>query len=163
MLPKHQRLLGVVRMLPFDVLSAAAKGLTSHPNATVVRRSGVIVRFEKFLQANRQWPVGYGEICAAIGVSQRTLRAHCRELLGVSPMLYVRRRRMRMARAALLRADPATATVTRIAAGFGFLEFGRFSVSYKKTFRELPSATLHRPPKRMRKKAEITTRAQTAA
>ena len=161
--PKHQRLLSEVYMLPFDVLSAAAKGLTSHSNATAVRRSAVIVRFEKFLQANRQRPVGYGEICATIGVSERTLRAHCQELLGVSPMLYARRRRMRMARAALLRADPATATVTRTAARFGFLEFGRFSVSYKKMFGELPSETLQRRAKRMRKRPENITRSQTAA
>lgn len=83
----------------------------------------------------------------------------------MSPMLYVRRRRMRMARAVLLRADPATATatVTRIATRFGFLELGRFSVSYKKMFGEPPSATLQRPPKRMRKRTKNTTRSQAAA
>ena len=66
----------------------------------------MILRFERFLQANRHWPVSYVNICEAIGVPERTLRAHCQELLGVRPMLYVRLRRMRMARAALLRADP---------------------------------------------------------
>ena len=138
-------------MLSFDILSAATKALVSHPNATLTRRSAVIFRFEKFLQANRHWPVSYVNICEILGVSERTLRAHCQELLGVRPMLYVRRKRLRMVRAALLRADPTTASVTRIATKFGFLELGRFSASYRATFGELPSATLQRTPKRMRK------------
>lgn len=150
-------------MLSFDILSAASKALASQPNPTLSRRSAIIVRFEKFLQANRHWPVSYVNICAALGVSERTLRAHCQELLGMRPMLYVRRKRLRMARAALLRADPATASVTRIAIGFGFLELGRFSVSYRAMFGELPSATLQRPPKRMRKRTKGSMRSQGAA
>ncbi len=147
-------------MLSFDILSAASKALAPQPNATLSRRSAIIVRFEKFLQANRHWPVSYVNICAALGVSERTLRAHCQELLGISPMLYARRRRMRMARATLLRADPATASVTRIATRFGFFELGRFSVDYRKMFGELPSATLQRPPKRMRKRTNGSARSQ---
>ena len=150
-------------MLSFDILSAAAKEFAPHPNSTVVRRSAVILRFEKFLQANRHWPVSYVDICAAIGVSERTLRNHCQELLGVRPMLYVRRKRLRMARAALLRADPATASVTRIAIKFGFSELGRFSAEYRKMFGELPSTTLQRPPMRMRKRTRGSTRFQPAA
>ena len=149
-------------MLPFDVLSAAAMALPSPPNATVIRHSKVILRFEKFLQANRRWPVSYLKICAAIGVPERTLRAHCQELLGVRPMLYVRRKQMRMARVALLRADPATATVTGIATKFGFSELGRFSVRYRTMFRELPSVTLKRPPKRMRKATERSAQSRRA-
>ena len=154
-------------MLPIEVLSAGAgaKGLTSHSNATIVRHSKVILRFEKFLQANRHWPVSYVNICAAIGVPERTLRAHCQELLGTGtrPMLYVRLRRMRMARAALLRADPAITTVTRVAARFGFSELGRFSVEYGKMFGEPPSTTLQRPPKRMQKRTMRSTRSRRAA
>ena len=149
-------------MLSFDILSAASKELAAHPNATLRRRSAVILRFEKFLQANRHWPVSYVNICAILGVSERTLRAHCHELLGVRPMLYVRRKRMRMVRAALLRADPATASVTRIATKFGFLELGRFAVSYRTMFGELPSATLKRTPKRMRKRTNGSARSQSA-
>ena len=78
-------------------------------------------------------------------------------------MLYVRLRRMRRARAALLRADPAITTVTRVAANFGFSELGRFSVEYRKMFGELPSTTLQRPPMRMRKRTRGSTRFQPAA
>ena len=128
-------MLGAAHMLSFDILSAAIKGSASNPTSTIVRRSAVILRFEKFLQANRRWPVSYDNICAALGVSGRSLRAHCHDLLGVSPMAYVRRKRLRMARAALLRADPATASVTRIAIKFGFSELGRFSVELPRDVR----------------------------
>jgi len=44
-----------------------------------------------------------------------------------------------------LRADPATATVTRLATDHGFWELGRFSVAYRALFGESPSESLRRP------------------
>ena len=53
--------------------------------------------------------------------------------------------RMNQVRVALMRADPAKATVTGIATGHGFWELGRFSVAYRTLFGESPSASLRRP------------------
>jgi AraC-like DNA-binding protein len=53
---------------------------------------------------------------------------------------------MHLARRALLRADPAAATVTGIATDHGFWELGRFSVEYRALFGEMPSASLRRAP-----------------
>jgi AraC-like DNA-binding protein len=103
-------------------------------------------KFEEFLAANCDRSIYLGEICAAIGVSERTLRRCCHEHLGMGPVRYLWLRRMNLARVALMRADPATATVTGIATDHGFWEFGRFSVEYRTLFGESPSVSLRRPP-----------------
>jgi AraC-like DNA-binding protein len=108
--------------------------------------SRVIVRFEELLAANAGRPLYLAEICAAIGVSERTLRVCCREHLGMGPVRYLWLRRMHFARRALFLASPQTSTVTEIATEFGFWELGRFSVEYRVLFGESPLASLRRPP-----------------
>jgi transcriptional regulator GlxA family with amidase domain len=63
----------------------------------------------------------------------------------MGPIRYLSLRRMYLVRRALLRADPSTATVTRIVTDHGFWELGRFSVSYRTLFGESPSESLRRP------------------
>jgi AraC-like DNA-binding protein len=108
----------------------------------------VIDRFEDFLAAKRYEPVHLAEMCATIGVSERTLRSCCNEHYGMGPVHYLWLRRMHLARHALLHADPATASVTSMATDFGFWELGRFSVEYRALFGESPSASLRKPPDR---------------
>jgi AraC-like DNA-binding protein len=110
------------------------------------RRHDVIVaRFEEFLEAHPDTPLYLTEICAAIAVSERTLRTACEEHLGMGPIRYLALRRMHLVRRALLRADLAKATVTQLATDHGFWELGRFAVTYKALFGESPSETLRRP------------------
>ncbi|HEY1430257.1 MAG TPA: helix-turn-helix domain-containing protein [Stellaceae bacterium] len=106
----------------------------------------VMRRLERALQANSEGPLYMAELCAAAGVSYRTLRICCQEHLGMGPKRYLLLRRMHLAWRALRQADPATTTVTEIATDYGFWELGRFSVAYRSFFGESPSATLRRPP-----------------
>jgi len=68
----------------------------------------------------------------------------------MGPTRYLWLRRVHLARRALGRADPATATVTEIATNYGFWELGRFSVAYRSLFGESPSSRLRRPPEHPR-------------
>ena len=112
-----------------------------------VRQHGkVVARFEDFLATRRYEPVYLTEICAAIGVSERTLRTCCHEHFGMGPIHYLWLRRMHLANRALRHADPSAKTVTQIATDYGFWELGRFSVEYRALFGESPSVSLHRPP-----------------
>jgi len=115
-------------------------------NIRPLRHARMVARFEEFLAAKKYEPVYIGEMCAGIGVSERTLRTCCQEHLGMGPIHYLWLRRMHLARHALHRAEPTTASVTDIAMEYGFWELGRFSVKYRALFGELPSATLRRPP-----------------
>ena len=108
------------------------------------QRLPVMRWFEQVLEANPDRPLYVTEVCAAIGVADRTLRLHCLEHLGMSPHRYLWLRRMNFARRALALADPLATTVTVIANDHGFGELGRFAVAYRKLFGELPSVTLRR-------------------
>ena len=122
-----------------------AEGAVVEPTAGSCRHDTIVARFEEFLEANPDRPLYLTEICAAIGVAERTLRASCEEHLGMGPIRYLTLRRMHLVRRALLRSDPSKSTVTRIVTDHGFWELGRFSVAYRALFGETPSETLRRP------------------
>ncbi|KRQ14661.1 AraC family transcriptional regulator [Bradyrhizobium manausense] len=121
-----------------------ADGASIEATAGGRRHDAIVTRFEEFLAANPDRPLYLTEICAAIGVAERTLRASCEEHLGMGPIRYLTLRRMHLVRHALLSADPSNSTVTRIVTNHGFWELGRFSVAYRTLFGETPSETLRR-------------------
>jgi AraC-like DNA-binding protein len=122
-----------------------AEGAAVEPTAGSCRHDTIVARFEDFLEANPDRPLYLTEICAAIGVAERTLRASCEEHLGMGPIRYLTLRRMHLVRRALTRSDPSKATVTQIITDHGFWELGRFSVAYRALFGETPSCTLRHP------------------
>jgi excisionase family DNA binding protein len=91
-------------------------------------------------------PITARRLAAAASVSQRTLQDLFRERLGVSPGVYLRRLRLNKAHRALAAAHPGSTTVSKIAMDWGFPHTGRFSVTYRQMFDEMPSVTLGRPP-----------------
>jgi AraC-like DNA-binding protein len=140
----------VSRALEHELIHAMVTCLADEapamPGSGWRRHTAVIDRFEEVLAANDDRPMHLAEICAAVGASERTLRASCEEHLGMGPIRYLWLRRMHLARRALLHADPAQTTVTQIATAYGFWELGRFAVSYQSLFGESPSAALRKPP-----------------
>jgi AraC-like DNA-binding protein len=163
----HEAACGLAATVP-DVLaqSEVARALEHELVGTMVRciahgvdvssdearrhRVPVMRRFEQVIADHHDKPLYVSEICAAIGVSERTLRLHCLEYLGISPHRYLWLRRMHQVRRALARADATAATVTAVASDHGFWELGRFSVAYRKLFGESPSTTLRGAPDRPR-------------
>lgn len=89
-------------------------------------RAGVMRRFEEALEANGERPLYIPELCAQLGVSDRTLRAQCQEHLGMSPHHYLWLRRMHLARRALGLADGTRKSVTEIALDHGLANWDAF-------------------------------------
>lgn len=118
----------------------------AEPHRPRPRGQSVIARFERMLQARSDDPLYVTDVCAGIGVSERTLRLHCQEQLGISPHRYLWLRRMHLVRRALVHAASDSTSVTATANDYGFAELGRFAVSYRKLFGESPSMTLRRRP-----------------
>jgi AraC-like DNA-binding protein len=105
-------------------------------------RQRIMQRFHQVIEANQYEPLYLTEICAAVGVTERTLRSACMDYLGLGPHRYLWLRRMNVARRALVLADPKAKSVTEIANDYGFGELGRFAVAYRALYGESPSATL---------------------
>ena len=138
----------VARSLEQELLHALVNCLATENSDRISRwrrrHTDIMVRFEEAL-ANRSDPhLKLSELCTAIGVPERTLRLCCAEFLGVGPLRYYLLRRLNMARSALRRADPETASVAEIARHHQFTELGRFAVAYRAIFGETPSSTLRR-------------------
>ena len=126
-----------------DCLAAREERKTrlAHQHHALIMR-----RFWRVMEECDGLPLYVLEICRAIRVSERTLRASCQEHLGMSPKRYLLLRRMALARRALREASAHTASVTDVATRYGFWELGRFAVEYRALFGESPSATLSGPP-----------------
>jgi AraC-like DNA-binding protein len=134
------------RALEHDLLHALVNCLTAeevHDHLAARRyHANIMIHLEKVLAAHVRQPLSLPELCAAIGVSDRTLRLCCAEFLGMSPSRYLLLRRLNMVWAALRHSSPATATVAEHARRYGFTELGRFAGSYRAVFGETPSTTL---------------------
>ncbi len=116
----------------------ATQSSAGHRHAAIMRKFHAVI-------AERPGEAIYiPDLCAAMGVPQRTLNACCHQSLGVGPKRFLLNRRMHLARGRLAAADAKTTTVTQIAADYGFWNFGRFAVEYRALFGEGPSATLLR-------------------
>jgi len=83
-----------------------------------------------------------GELALENGVADRTLRRSFQRYYGLSPVEYLRMRRLHQARSLLRVGCPDETTITKIAFELGFWDLGRFAGAYRELFGELPSATL---------------------
>ncbi len=88
----------------------------------------------------RAWSVG--ELAAAAGVGVRSMEDGFRRHLGISPLAYLRERRLDRVREDLLAGSPVETTVAEVAYRWGFSHLGRFAAAYRQQFGENPSDTL---------------------
>jgi AraC-like DNA-binding protein len=133
---------GLEQQLIHALVECLSAGSANDATPAARQLQDVMVRFEGLLQAQpeRNWRIG--EICATLGVSERTLRSVCAEQLGMSPTSYLRLRRMSLVHRSLGRGDSEAATVSEVARRYGFRDLGRFAADYRALFGELPSTTL---------------------
>jgi AraC-like DNA-binding protein len=141
----------VARALEQDLIYALVTCLTAGAHRQHVaprhHRAYIMRQFEEALAPSSERVPHLPDLCKAIGVPERTLRACCAEFLGMSPIRYLRLRRLGMVRVALRHADSATANVSDIARRHGSPQLGRFAAQYRTVFGEAPSTTLQRAPR----------------
>jgi AraC-like DNA-binding protein len=129
----------------------AASALTCFPNSVMddsgSARAGAdtpiqLRRAMSFVDANVQEDIGVNDIAAAVHLSPRAVQYLFRRHLGLAPSQYVRNVRLDRAHQELVGSDRSTATVSEVAARWGFGHTGRFAVLYRQTFGQSPHVTL---------------------
>ena len=101
-----------------------------------------VKRARDFIHEHLASPITLVDLVEASGVPGRTLLKHFRDAHGISPMRYVRDRRMERVRGEL--ASGSATCVADCALRWGFAHAGRFSIEYRRRFGESPSSTLAR-------------------
>jgi AraC-like DNA-binding protein len=133
----------VARSLEQDLIVALVTCLVSgEPRnipASSSRRAGMLVQFEEALAASPNAAPQVSEVCSVMGISERTLRASCLQVLGMSAVQYLWLRRLKQARRALQHAGSASEAGRDVITRFGFADFRQFAKAYRKAFGELPS------------------------
>ncbi|WP_456618923.1 MULTISPECIES: helix-turn-helix domain-containing protein [unclassified Bradyrhizobium] len=102
----------------------------------------LIRRVEGYLDEAGTRPVHVSEICAALGISRRTLYRAFHEVFGVGPVGFLRHKRLCAVHSILRDSAPGSTTIAAVAMQQGFYELGRFSQYYLAMFGEHPSQTL---------------------
>ena len=133
---------GLEQQLIHALIECLSGGPAQNERTAAHRHHGIVAGFEDLLQAD-PFP-SMTEICAELDISDRLLRACCKEYLRIGPNRYVRLQRMQQAHRALRSGTPGAASVSEIARRYGFRDPGRFATNYRAVYGELPSATLRR-------------------
>jgi AraC-like DNA-binding protein len=102
----------------------------------------IVQRVDSWIRQHLSQPITLDQLCAAAGVSARTLQEACLAHWGRTPLELVAARRLEAVRSLLTLG--AIDTVTDAAVRGGFSHLGRFSIAYRRAFGESPSDTLAR-------------------
>lgn len=119
------------------------RDLLTRPTPPPGRRA--VRRALDYLEAHLSEAVTMSDIAEHVGVSVRSIQQGFRDELGLTPMAYLRDRRLERAREELADADVTDGvTVTGVAEHWGFNHLGSFAMLYRKRWGESPSQTLRR-------------------
>lgn len=118
--------------------------IEAEAGASFLRRRRIVNDAREFAMAHQDSPVTVPMLCEAVHVSRRTLQYCFEDVLGMSPMNYLRSLRLNGVRRALCQGDGSrtVGSIGDIAAAWGFANFSQFSCDYKKLFGQSPSAML---------------------
>jgi len=126
-------------------------------------RLALIRRVESWLAAHEDAAPPIPALCEIAGTSERTLEYAFREHLGMTPVRFLKIRRLNVVRRRLLQPVSEAASVTEVALACGFYDLGRFAGEYRALFGERPSETLARATRARGDRAFVPARPAGAA
>lgn len=106
------------------------------------RRQRVVLQARDHLLDHRDQLVTVPELCERLHVSRRTLQYCFEDVLGISPLQYLRAIRLNGARRELRQSLANAQTVGEVAAHWGFWHLSQFASDYRKLFGQSPSQSL---------------------
>lgn len=133
---RHDLLLGLLATLQ------AAEPARQDCSASLLRRRQTVTRAREIVLDNPCEPVTVLELCQRLHVSQRTLQNCFMEVIGKSPMNYLKAVRLNAVHRELGSPYSIFRTVQDAAMAWGFWHMGQFARDYVAHFGTLPSQTL---------------------
>jgi len=135
-------------MLTAHLTAGLSSLADSRPQCSRSRRAHYLVvqRAEQYMRANLRHDIYNNEMCAAAGVSERTLRYAFDDMLHISPNRYLSMLRLCTACRSLALSDASRRSVKSVALSCGLWDLSRFADNYRRVFGELPRETLMRAP-----------------
>ncbi|NES65118.1 MAG: helix-turn-helix transcriptional regulator [Okeania sp. SIO2D1] len=111
------------------------------------RRAKLIAQAETEMLAHLETPLTLKQLAQNLGSSSCALSFGFKDLFGLSPMRYLKVRRLNAVRQRLKASEPENCTIVLLANKFGFYCPSHFTRDYKAMFGELPSETLQKTAK----------------
>ena len=133
-------------LMPLLVNAISPADQASSSPVSSLARYQLVREAEGYIMAHLQEPLTLKDLCQALHCSRRPLFYAFEEVFGVSPMVYLKARRLQAVRSALQLADPDQVRVMEVARRFGFWSSGHFARDYQRCFGERPLVTLRRIP-----------------
>ncbi|WFU12909.1 AraC family transcriptional regulator (plasmid) [Rhizobium sp. CB3090] len=124
----------VLEALPHNFSSAVARPVS----ATTPKQ---LRRAIDYMHAHLSEPIRLEQIAAEASTSTRSLQNMFQRFRNTTPMAFLQELRLFAVRQELLEAPPGI-SVMELAQKWGFMHAGRFAISYRKKFGELPSQTI---------------------
>ena len=145
-------------LLRVNALAAADAPLHQDRQMRAHRRLAV-ERARDYIARNLADPIRLSNLSRYAHTQARSLEYGFREVLGVSPMAYVRATRLQRARRLLRTTAVRTRSISEIALDCGFWHLSQFAMDYKLLFGESPSITFRRTeaqlPRSERRRQEL--------
>jgi AraC family ethanolamine operon transcriptional activator len=113
---------------------------------SLAKRQAIVAKVKEHLSSHPDKQITITELCELVHVSRRTLQYSFEDVLGMSPLRYLRTSRLNAVRRTLFSGTRDDETILRIAERWGFWHAGQFAHDYTQLFGENPSQTRSRPP-----------------
>ena len=126
-----------------DALRAIDSPL-SHDREERAARRVAVARAREYIRVNLTEPIRLSDLCTYARTQARSLEYGFREVMGVSPITYVRATRLHLVRKLLRSTAVRTRSISEIALDCGFWHLSQFAMDYKHLFTESPSTTYRR-------------------
>lgn len=115
---------------------------SAKPSSTQANHHSLVFRIREYVLSRRDEPVTVSDLCRDFYVSRRTLQNAFHNVVGMSPVSYLRAVRLNGVRRMLRDSGSHFISVQDAAAEWGFWHLSQFACDYKKLFGELPSESL---------------------
>jgi AraC family transcriptional regulator, ethanolamine operon transcriptional activator len=112
---------------------------------SVTRRVAAVRLCEEYVLQNVDSNPTLCDLSRISGLRLRSLINAFQAVTGMSPMAYLKRKRLQSVRQTLLLSEKGRTRIIDVAANCGFWHMGHFTSDYRATFGETPSETLRKP------------------